>query len=155
MKHKLLITLPLVLFLASCNATKVPGPGKPIGDENFYATYMYNYPRVTSTSYSGQAIKSENLMYVQEQITLGSKLTKPMVDPTRNHYDFAGWFKEKNCVNEWNFASDVANNSVILYAKWAVSSSEEYVEPEYEPKETIITDANYRVKGILRITKST
>ena len=149
MKHKLLFTLPLVLLMASCNGGKVPGPGRPIGDDKHYATYMYNYPRVTTTSYSGQTIKSENLMYVQEEITLGERLTKPFVNPERNHYDFAGWFKEKNCVNEWDFANEIANNSVILYAKWAVSSSEEYIEPEYVYPEEFITDANYQVTGIL------
>ena len=149
MKHKLLFALPIVLLLASCDTTKVPVPGRPIGDNNLYATYMYNYPRVTSTSYSGQVIKSENLMYVQEQINAGQKLTKPMVDPVRDHYEFSGWFKDKKCDNEWDFANDIANNSVILYAKWTVSSSEEYIEPEYKVKETIITDANYRVTGIL------
>ena len=149
MKHKLLFTLPLVFLMASCGTNKVPGPGRAIGDEKHYASYMYNYPRVTSNSASGLDIKSENLMYVQEEITLGQKIIRPTVDPERTNYEFKGWFKEKNCTNEWDFDSDIANNSVILYAKWAVSSSEAYIEPEYVYPEKIITDVNYRVTGIL------
>lgn len=43
--------------------------------------------------------------------------------PTRKGYSFCGWFKEKDCVNQWNFDVDtvrVDENSVEveLYAKW-------------------------------------
>ena len=48
----------------------------------------------------------------------GSKIGKPIPDPTASGNTFAGWYKENTCTNEWNFASDVVNSDKTLYAKW-------------------------------------
>lgn len=52
------------------------------------------------------------------------------VDPIREGYEFAGWYKEKECINEWDFDNDIVPAKVyssdneyqyqetILYAKW-------------------------------------
>ena len=52
------------------------------------------------------------------------------VDPIREGYEFAGWYKEPECINEWDFANDIVPAKVynsdneyqyqetILYAKW-------------------------------------
>lgn len=60
-----------------------------------------------------------------------SKLGKPgyTIDPpttantfqptSREGYTFAGWFREPECISEWNFATDtVGYESFTLYAKW-------------------------------------
>ncbi|MDR0830279.1 MAG: InlB B-repeat-containing protein [Prevotellaceae bacterium] len=47
----------------------------------------------------------------------GFTITEPAV-PTRTGYDFEGWFKEPTFVTEWNFATDVVNADLTLYAKW-------------------------------------
>lgn len=39
-------------------------------------------------------------------------------DPVRDGYDFAGWFKEEECLNEWNFDEDIVEEDITLYAKW-------------------------------------
>ncbi len=39
--------------------------------------------------------------------------------PTLVGFDFGGWFKESNCINEWDFENDTIDTAdVILYAKW-------------------------------------
>lgn len=52
------------------------------------------------------------------------------VDPIREGYEFAGWYKEPECINEWDFYNDIVPAKVynsdneyqyqetILYAKW-------------------------------------
>ncbi len=152
MKKKLLLLLPILGMLFACtpsSSTPTVVPGREYGDSNHYALYMYNYPRVDATSPNGLDEKTENLLYKKVEITLGQKLIAPE-DPTREKYNFAGWFKEKKCENMWDFENDVATSSILLYARWTRGGgSEEEVEPEYIVPETIITDANYRVTGIL------
>lgn len=52
-------------------------------------------------------------------------------------YSFAGWYKEADCVNAWDFAKDkVTQTTTTLYAKWqkniAYTYSMYYVEGEQE-----------------------
>ena len=151
MNKKFLSILLLPLLFSCSNGNSGGGsitPPDPV-EEHYYSYYMYNYPRVKDTSDSGMPELIDNPMYLKEEIELNTPFDKPSVDPTRENYEFQGWFKEKSCDNEWNFSSDVASNNVYIYAKWGVSSEEEYVEPEYIVPETIITDADYRVTGIL------
>ena len=56
------------------------------------------------------------------------------VDPVREGYKFAGWYKETECINKWNFENDIIPAKVynsdneyqyketILYAKWEKSN---------------------------------
>ena len=53
-----------------------------------------------------------------ENVTAGSKISAPSPAPTDAAYDFGGWYKEPACTNAWNFASDVVNETMTLYAKW-------------------------------------
>jgi len=55
-----------------------------------------------------------------EGIRQGSKITQPTV-PTRNGYDFNGWYKDSECTIEWKFGSDTVETSWTLYAKWVVA----------------------------------
>ena len=51
-------------------------------------------------------------------VAAGSKISAPSPAPTDAEYDFGGWYKEPACTNAWNFASDVVNETMTLYAKW-------------------------------------
>ena len=46
----------------------------------------------------------------------GDTATKP-ADPDGGGYDFAGWYTEPACENEYNFAAPVTED-FTLYAKW-------------------------------------
>ena len=145
MNRKKFFLLP-VLLLTACN--DVP----PVEQDNgHYAFFMWNYPRMVTESPNGNKEVADNLVYERKEIQLNTTITAPATDPVRDKYEFMGWFKEKNCVNKWNFETEVVTHSVYIYAKWGVSQGEEYVEPEYIYPEKIITDANYRVTGILNM----
>ena len=56
-------------------------------------------------------------------VTSGSTITKPAVDPIWSGYTFGGWYKEAACINAWNFATDTVNSDITLYAKWTQNST--------------------------------
>jgi uncharacterized repeat protein (TIGR02543 family) len=53
----------------------------------------------------------------QQIITYGGKAAEPAA-MTRAGYTFAGWYKESNFTNQWDFATDTVNSHRYLYAKW-------------------------------------
>ncbi len=48
---------------------------------------------------------------------LNTKIGAP-ISPTREGYKFAGWYKDANCRNNWNFYTDIVTGEMTLYAKW-------------------------------------
>ena len=50
-------------------------------------------------------------------VTANSKIVAPTA-PTATDYLFRGWYKEAECINEWDFANDVVTETMTLYAKW-------------------------------------
>lgn len=48
-------------------------------------------------------------------------------NPVREGYTFAGWYKEIDCLNQWNFDTDIVTEPITLYAKWTVETNEETV----------------------------
>ena len=53
-------------------------------------------------------------------IAEGGKVTTPTA-PTATGYTFGGWYKEADCTNAWDFANDVVNSDITLYAKWTAN----------------------------------
>ena len=49
----------------------------------------------------------------------GEKIVEPAW-PVRAGYEFAGWYKESECLNAWNFATDSVSASITLYARWQI-----------------------------------
>jgi uncharacterized repeat protein (TIGR02543 family) len=52
-----------------------------------------------------------------QYILSGNKIQQPTM-PSKENYDFKGWFKEPDFANEWNFDTDVVTGDLTLYAKW-------------------------------------
>ena|GEM_PF-4618931 len=50
-------------------------------------------------------------------VNKGQLITKP-TDPIRTGCTFAGWYKDINWTNEWNFATDRVQGDMTLYAGW-------------------------------------
>lgn len=71
-----------------------------------YARWSANTYKITFDSNGGSSVSAQNVLY-------GATVTKP-TDPTRNGYEFDGWF---NGDKEWNFSTTVSS-SVTLKAKW-------------------------------------
>ena len=53
-----------------------------------------------------------------EDVLEGSTIKKPDPDPVREGFDFAGWYKEADCENEWDFLVDAVTEETTLYAGW-------------------------------------
>ncbi|WP_312942605.1 InlB B-repeat-containing protein, partial [Oscillibacter sp.] len=47
----------------------------------------------------------------------GEKLANP-ADPKAEGFAFGGWYKERNCKNQWDFDTDTVNADTTLYALW-------------------------------------
>ncbi|MBU1143987.1 MAG: InlB B-repeat-containing protein [Firmicutes bacterium] len=50
----------------------------------------------------------------------GSTITEPTA-PTKDGFDFMGWYKEVGLTTAWNFATDTVTSNTTLYAKWEAS----------------------------------
>ena len=84
-------------------------------------SYMYNYTNASNHGY-----------YWVDDYDYGKKIRYKPIDPVRDGYIFAGWYKEAECINQWDFDSDTlpdpiynignydnpAYQETILYAKW-------------------------------------
>jgi len=57
-------------------------------------------------------------------IIRGSIIEAPQ-EPTAEDYRFLGWFKDAECTQKWNFATDTVQEDIILYAKWLSDTEEE------------------------------
>ena len=83
-------------------------------------SYMYNYEESPNNGY-----------YWIDDLDYGSKIDWQPQNPEREGYVFQGWYKESECLNEWNFDEDtlpekkytedggVLYQETRLYAKWA------------------------------------
>ncbi len=61
----------------------------------------------------------------------GGKITQPQYQPKREGYTFAGWYKDADCTDAWDFENDLTPEEAvddegvavyqetILYAKWS------------------------------------
>ncbi|MDR0415653.1 MAG: InlB B-repeat-containing protein, partial [Prevotellaceae bacterium] len=82
-------------------------------DITLYAKWISN----DATSYE-VAFNSRGGSYIPPQrVEEGGRVSQP-TNPTRNGYTFAGWYRDAELTTAWNFATDVVNANVTLYAKW-------------------------------------
>jgi uncharacterized repeat protein (TIGR02543 family) len=52
-----------------------------------------------------------------QTVAPGSRIAQP-ANPARTGYVFDGWYREAECINAWNFTTDVVTENLTLYAKW-------------------------------------
>jgi len=135
---RIFILLPLVFAtLTSCDDPKQDGYRYVAPDP--VVNFMLNYRKSEATLPSGYIAVGDDLLYQQNKVVIGELVSEP-TDPEREGYSFSGWFNEKECLEEWDFANDQAEGNMFLYAKWHLEQENPYIEPEYIPVERIEDD---------------
>ena len=82
-------------------------------DITLYAKWRINLYTVTFDAQGGSNVTAlTNVAY-------NTVIAEPAA-PTKENYDFNGWYKETDCINAWNFATDVVTGNITLYAKWDI-----------------------------------
>ena len=82
-------------------------------NENIYwanIVFMNNYSAEINGGY-----------YWLDNISAGEKITVPSINPTRNGYEFMGWYTEPECINKWDFYMTInlkEDEEFRLYAGW-------------------------------------
>lgn len=71
---------------------------------------------ITFDSRGGTDVAPQNQMY-------GQLLTVPE-EPTREGYEFSGWYKDHACYDEWEEEEDIIESDLTLYAGWEKKSSD-------------------------------
>ena len=86
-------------------------------------------------------------------IEKGSKIEEPPI-PTAESYTFIGWFKEKDCINKWDFATDMVQEDITLYAGWIESGVEKLYRVSFDTlNHGIMPEAYTEVKENSRISE--
>lgn len=90
------------------------------------------FKEALSEYFSGSLLKAnvsyylnydENNYYYIDYYENGEKILYIPPEPQRDGYSFGGWFKESDCINEWDFVTDILQfteevQDMKLYAKW-------------------------------------
>ena len=69
---------------------------------------------ITFDSKGGSDVAPQNQMY-------GELLTVPE-NPTREGYEFTGWYVDTACDDAWDVQEDIIENDMTLYAGWKKTS---------------------------------
>ena len=141
-KITFLATLGLTLscaFALTNNINKLTAQ-EEAGSVIHYVDFFNNYKREEFELSNGFKGKGNNLIYKTIEVR-GENLIEKPEDPVRRSYEFAGWFKEEECVNEWHFESDVVIKNTRLFAKWGFTQEDYGTEPEYTAPSTVLDDA--------------
>ncbi len=85
-----------------------------VTDLNVFALYAPNSYSVKFDLNDG----SGNLFHTVENIPYNNPVSALDSAPTREGYEFGGWYKQKEGLTPWNFNTDRVAAETTLYAKW-------------------------------------
>ena len=81
-------------------------------DVTLFANWSAVTFEVTFNSNGGSAVSKQT-------VAQGGKADKPAPDPTKEGFNFAGWFTDNNTfANEWDFAVHTVTEDITLFVKW-------------------------------------
>lgn len=95
----------VIATLAACDPTNTDSgdPKDSVDPVEYTVTFDQNYTGAPAAT--------------TQTVQDGGKVSKPSSDPTRNGYDFAGWYKDTAATVAYDFGSSVTS-SLTLYAGW-------------------------------------
>ncbi|MEG2138541.1 MAG: InlB B-repeat-containing protein, partial [Oscillospiraceae bacterium] len=78
-------------------------------------------PTVVTVTFHAMGGELAQGMEASQDVRYDIQLTKP-TDPTREGYNFAGWYSTIAGGTPWNFAIDKVTSNLVLYAHWQAPS---------------------------------
>lgn len=122
------VTVPVCTFTAPVNKTFSGWNTAANGSGTAYApgaTFVLTgntvlYAQYTSASFT-LTFDSQGGSATATLTVPGDSIATAPAAPTRKGYTFGGWYKDAECKNAWNFATDKVTGNVTLYAKWIPS----------------------------------
>ena len=88
---------------------------KVYSDIILYAKWSIIYYETTFESNQGSIVDPFHVKY--------GELLPKLADPVREGYDFAGWHKDQELTQLWDFDNDRVYSNTTLYAKWNSATS--------------------------------
>lgn len=79
-------------------------------DITLYAKWLAKYT-VSFDTDGGSTVESQT-------IVTGNKATKPALNPTKDGYNFKGWYKDSAHTNEFDFENDTITENTTIYARF-------------------------------------
>lgn len=130
--RKLIPICVLPFLLSSCGSSELNIAGGNIKEWEMktVVNFMTNLSNETYSYDNFDAI-ANNLIYQQIEVEESGEITPPEVNPSREDYSFGGWYKESACLNAFDFANEIVESSLFLYASWEKTGESTYQEPEY------------------------
>ena len=126
----------LVKWYKSRTNPSIPSKGTIVGWELYKSDYVQNVRNannllaniIFNLNYENSPNGGEYWVDSYDK----SKITYQPPEPIREGYKFCGWYKEKECLNAWDFDNDMTGhklvieknnqykeyNGTVLYAKW-------------------------------------
>ncbi|MBR3049103.1 MAG: InlB B-repeat-containing protein [Bacilli bacterium] len=99
---------------------------------------VYKYDRkvykVEFDTDGGSSVDDQTIVYE-------GKVIKPN-DPTKDNYDFKGWYKDSGYNTEFNFNTETITSTTTIYAKWEEKEDQPYICRRAEELHTSICDRN-------------
>ena len=99
---------------------------------------VYKYDRkvykVEFDTDGGSSVDDQTIVYE-------GKVIKPS-DPTKDNYDFKGWYKDSGYNTEFDFDTETITSATTIYAKWEEKEDQPYICRRAEELHTSICDRN-------------
>ena len=92
--------------------------------------------KVTFDSQGGSIVSDQ---YIEKD----GKVTRP-TNPTKEGYDFIGWYKEASYSTQWDFDTNTVTGNMTLYAKWNNGTHIQYKIKHYKQN---IVDDDYTIES--------
>lgn len=93
-----------------------------LSDTILYAKWTEGEAETETTDAANTCLVTFNMQGIGAQIdpvTVNNGETFAAPDaPTADGYTFAEWYREAECINAWNFETDIITEDIVLYAKW-------------------------------------
>ncbi|MGE7675697.1 InlB B-repeat-containing protein [Lysinibacillus sp. NPDC094403] len=97
---------------------------KEVVTKNITLYAKWTKDEIPETSYTITFDSNGGSEVASEEVKEGELVKTPTV-PTKEGYAFAGWYKDKELSEAWDFAKDVVTKNVTLYAKWTKDETSE------------------------------